>query len=871
MKELVMIDGNSLLYRAYYATAAMGNLMVNKEGIPTNAVYGFANMLENILKGNPEYLVVAFDYGKKTFRNDLFEVYKGTRSATPDELVCQFSMIREYLTAHGIRYQEIEGYEGDDIIGTVASLASKNRFKVSIVTSDKDMLQLIDDNISVYLTKKGVAELEKITPQKFKEMYGLIPDQMRDLKGLMGDKADNIPGIPGVGEKTALKLLKEYHTVENLSEHLDELKGKMGEKIKDNIDQGILSKRIATIIKDVPLEVDLEDYRYNGHDYQELAEFYRRYSMNSLLKRMSINKEDDNQSQKEIDLKIVETLPAIKRDSSLVVGVYDTNYHRSLIVGFAIYNDSEAYYISLEDALECKNFKNFISDNKIEKYGYDIKKCLNSAKWHGLEIENYVFDLQLASYILNPSLKDEIRSVCEYYEYYDVLYDEEVYGKGAKKSIPETEKVAEHLVKQAKAIYVLKDKAIEKLQHENQFELYKDVEMPVAKILALMEYQGAKIDRKVLKQLEEQFGQEISILEKEIHQLAHKEFNISSPKQLGEVLFEDLGLPNGKKTKTGYSTSVDILNKLADVHPIINKVLKYRMLTKLYSTYIIGLQEQVFVDGKIHTIYNQALTQTGRLSSTDPNLQNIPVKTSEGKLIRKAFIPEYDYLVSFDYSQIELRVLAHLAKVTSLIKAFNEDKDIHRHTASEIFGVSEDEVDSTMRRNAKAVNFGIIYGMSDFGLAEQVGVPVSEAREFIRRYFEKYPEIKTYMDNNIAFCKKNGYVTTMLNRKRFIREINEKNYMRQEFGKRLAMNSPIQGSAADILKVAMIKVDELLKKHQLRSKMILQVHDELIFDVYQEELEAVMEIVAKGMTTAVKMDVELKSEGNYAVNWYELK
>lgn len=871
MKELVMIDGNSLLYRAYYATAAMGNLMVNKEGIPTNAVYGFANMLENILKGNPEYLVVAFDYGKKTFRNDLFEVYKGTRSATPDELVCQFSMIREYLTAHGIRYQEIEGYEGDDIIGTVATLASKNRFKVSIVTSDKDMLQLIDDNISVYLTKKGVAELEKITPQKFKEMYGLIPDQMRDLKGLMGDKADNIPGIPGVGEKTALKLLKEYHTVENLSEHLDELKGKMGEKIKDNIDQGILSKRIATIIKDVPLEVDLEDYRYNGHDYQELAEFYRRYSMNSLLKRMSINKEDDNQSQKEIDLKIVETLPAIKRDSSLVVGVYDTNYHRSLIVGFAIYNDSEAYYISLEDALECKNFKNFISDNKIEKYGYDIKKCLNSAKWHGLEIENYVFDLQLASYILNPSLKDEIRSVCEYYEYYDVLYDEEVYGKGAKKSIPETEKVAEHLVKQAKAIYVLKDKAIEKLQHENQFELYKDVEMPVAKILALMEYQGAKIDRKVLKQLEEQFGQEISILEKEIHQLAHKEFNISSPKQLGEVLFEDLGLPNGKKTKTGYSTSVDILNKLADVHPIINKVLKYRMLTKLYSTYIIGLQEQVFVDGKIHTIYNQALTQTGRLSSTDPNLQNIPVKTSEGKLIRKAFIPEYDYLVSFDYSQIELRVLAHLAKVTSLIKAFNEDKDIHRHTASEIFGVSEDEVDSTMRRNAKAVNFGIIYGMSDFGLAEQVGVPVSEAREFIRRYFEKYPEIKTYMDNNIAFCKKNGYVTTMLNRKRFIREINEKNYMRQEFGKRLAMNSPIQGSAADILKVAMIKVDELLKKHQLRSKMILQVHDELIFDVYKEELEAVMEIVAKGMTTAVKMDVELKSEGNYAVNWYELK
>ena len=455
MKELVMIDGNSLLYRAYYATAAMGNMMVNKDGIPTNAVYGFANMLENILKGNPEYLMVAFDYGKKTFRNDLFEVYKGTRSATPDELVCQFSMIREYLTAHGIKYQEIEGYEGDDIIGTVSTLASKNRFKVSIVTSDKDMLQLVDDNISVYLTKKGVAELEKITPEKFKEIYGLIPDQMRDLKGLMGDKADNIPGIPGVGEKTALKLLKQYHTVENLSEHLDELKGKMGEKIRDNIDQGVLSKRIATIIKDVPIEVDLEEYRYQGHDYNELADFYRRYSMNSLLKRMSL-KNEDIKPQKEIDIKIVESLPIIKRDSSLVVGVYDTNYHRSLIIGFAIYNDSEAYYISLENAMNCNNFKSFIENETIEKYGYDIKKCINSSKWYGLKIKNYVFDLQLASYILNPSLKDEIRSVCEYYEYYDVLYDEEVYGKGAKKKIPELEVIANHLVKQAKAIYVLK-------------------------------------------------------------------------------------------------------------------------------------------------------------------------------------------------------------------------------------------------------------------------------------------------------------------------------------------------------------------------------------------------------------------------------
>ena len=870
MKELVMIDGNSLLYRAYYATAAMGNLMVNKDGVPTNAVYGFANMLESILKGNPEYLVVAFDYGKKTFRNDLFEVYKGTRSATPDELACQFSMIREYLTAHGIRYQEIEGYEGDDIIGTVAVKASKQRFKVSIVTSDKDMLQLVDDNISVYLTKKGVGELEKITPAKFKEIYGLIPDQMRDLKGLMGDKSDNIPGIPGVGEKTALKLLKEYHTVENLSEHLDDLKGKMGEKIRDNIDQGLLSKRIATIIKDVPMEIDLEEYRYQGHDYNELAEFYRRYSMNSLLKRMSLNNEEV-QAEKAVDVKIVTQLPIIKRDSSLVVGVYDTNYHRSMIVGFAVYNDSEAYFIGTEDALNCTNFKNFISDKKIEKYGYDIKKSINAAKWHGLEIENYVFDLQLASYILNPSLKDEIRSVCEYYEYYDVFYDEEVYGKGAKKKVPETSRVAEHLIKQAKAIYILKDQAIEKLNNENQFELYKDVEMPVAKILARMEFQGAKVDSVVLKQLEEQFGREINILEKEIHTLANREFNIASPKQLGEVLFEDLGLPNGKKTKTGYSTSVDILNKLKDIHPIIDKVLKYRTLSKLYSTYIIGLQDQVFIDGKIHTIYNQALTQTGRLSSTDPNLQNIPVKTPEGKLIRKAFVPEYDYLVSFDYSQIELRVLAHLAGVKSLIKAFNEDKDIHRHTASEIFRVPEEQVDSTMRRNAKAVNFGIVYGISDFSLSQDLKITKKEASEYMEIYFDRYPKIKGYLESVKEEAKEKGYVLTVLNRRRFIPEIKSSNKIVKALGERLAMNAPIQGSAADIIKLAMVKVYNRMKRENLQSEMILQVHDELILNVKHDELEIVKSLVKEEMENVLNMSVELEVDTNIGNTWYDVK
>lgn len=869
MENIVIIDGNFWLFSCYYATAAMGNLMVNKDGVPTNAVYGFANRLESLLKKNPDYIVVAFDAKGKTFRSELLENYKGTRKETPPDLICQFSIVREYLTAHHIPYLEVEGYEGDDIIGTLAKKAKQAGLKVSIVTNDKDMMQLIDESVYQYKKPPKTDEYDIITPESFYEKYQLQPIQMIDLLGLMGDSADNIPGIPGIGEKTALKLLYQYGSIENIQDHMSELKGKMGEKVRTNIELGLLSKQIATICTDVPIELDLESWRYTGHDYEQLASFYRRYDMNSLLKRMSLNHKVEN--KEDIDVQIVSTFPEITGPTSLIVGVYDRNYHKSPILGFAIYNHQHRYYISYEDAIKCDQFKSYLKNRQLEKYGYDIKKCINACAWNGLELDGYAFDLQLASYILNPSLKDEIKSVCEYYQYYDVLYDEEVYGKGAKKHIPETNELAKHLIKQAKAIYELKDQVIDKLKHDHQYELYKDVEMPVSRILTKMEFQGAKIDLSVLKQLENDFSQQIVTLEKDIYLLAHKEFNISSPKQLGEVLFEDLGLPHAKKTKTGYSTSVDVLNKLKDVHPIINKVLNYRTLTKLVSTYIVGLQDQVFVDNKIHTMYNQALTQTGRLSSTDPNLQNIPIKTEEGKLIRKAFVPENDYLVSFDYSQIELRVLANLAHVKTLIQAFNEDKDIHRHTASVVFGVSEDDVTSQMRRNAKAVNFGIIYGMSDFGLAEQIGVSVFEAREFIQTYFAQYPEIKSYMDQAITYAKEHGYVSTILNRKRYIPEIKEKNYMRKELGKRLAMNSPIQGSAADIIKLAMIKVDQELTQKQLRSKMILQVHDELIFDVYQDELEEVMHIVKSGMEHAIDMEVELKAEGTYAKNWYELK
>ncbi|MFV0393357.1 MAG: DNA polymerase I, partial [Coprobacillaceae bacterium] len=659
------------------------------------------------------------------------------------------------------------------------------------------------DKISVFKRNVKTKNYDEITPAVFHEKYQLNPDQMIDFLGLMGDTSDNIPGIPGVGEKTALKLLHEYGSVEGILENKDAIKGKLGEKVRDNSDLAILSKEVATIMQDVPIDIDIEDLVNTKHDYDTLADFYRKYDMQSLLKRMAVKEDNVTVKAQETKVDIVNTMPTITKTSAVVVGVYEQNYHKSPILGYAVYNDEQSLFISFEDALKDEEFKKYLQDKTKEKLGYDIKKSSIASTWNSVPINGYIFDLQLASYILNPSLKDEVRNVSEFYQYEDVLYDEEVYGKGAKKAIPEVDKVANHLIKQAKAIYALKEQAVKKLKEDNQLALYEEVELPVAHILSEMEFQGAKLDVPYLKNMQQEFNDKITVLEKEIITLAGRPFNVGSPKQLGEILFEDLELPHGKKTKTGYSTSVDVLQKLRLVHPIIDLILEYRSLTKLYSTYIVGLQEQVFLDGKIHTIYNQALTKTGRLSSIDPNLQNIPVKTEEGKLIRKAFIPEYDYLVSFDYSQIELRVLAHLAGAKSLIEAFNRDEDIHRHTASEVFGVSEDDVDSTMRRNAKAVNFGIIYGMSDFGLSEQIGVSVAEARSYIQKYFQQFPEIKTYMDKTIEFCKENEYVATLLNRKCFIPEINSSNYMRQEGAKRLSMNSQIQGSAADILKLEM--------------------------------------------------------------------
>lgn len=867
MEELILIDGNSLLFKAFYATSYTGNYMVNRNGIPTNGVYGFARMVEKIISTNPKYVIVAFDYGKKTFRNELLDTYKATRKETPQELVPQFVLAREYLTAHNITWYEVEGYEGDDIIGTLVDFGEKNNLKVSVYTGDKDANQLISPQTTIYRTVKGVTELDIYNEQTLLDKYGLKPDQFRDFLGLMGDSSDNIPGIKGVGEKTALKLLHQYGTIEGLQEHQDEIKGKMGEKIRAGMEDALMSKKVATILRDIPIDVDLEKATYQGYDYETLKSFYEKYDMNSLIKSMTT----EAAPKKELKLEIVDHMPEITKDSAVYPSIYDTNYHRSIILGYGIYNDEQAYFISYENALKDESFLAYLKDENKKKYGYDIKSAVIGSRWNGIEINGYTFDLSLASYVLEPAIKEELKYVCTHFDYEGVQYDEEVFGKGAKKHIPEDDILASHIVSKAKAIYELKDVVTKELKDKNQYELYENIELPVTRILGEMEFAGTEIDLDVLKEMDTAFDETIEKLANDIYRISGTTFNISSPKQLGQVLFEDLGLKGGKKTKTGYSTSQDVLEKIIDAHPVVPLVLEYRMLTKLSSTYLKGLQEQVFPDNKIHTIYKQTLTHTGRLSSVDPNLQNIPVRSEEGKLIRKAFVSHNGYLVSFDYSQIELRILAHMAHVTNLIDAFNQGKDIHRHTAALVFGVKDEEVTPQMRSQAKAVNFGIIYGMSEFRLSKDIGMSISEARDFINKYFETYPEVKTYMDEVVETCKKQGYVSTLLNRKRYIPTINDKNFMVRQQAQRYAMNTPIQGTGADILKLAMIEVDKALKEKNLKSQMILQVHDELIFDVFEDELEEVMSLVKEKMENCIKMDVPLIVEGNYAKNWCELK
>lgn len=856
MKKIILVDGNNLLFRSYYATAYNGNFMNNSKGFPTNAIFGFVNMMNKIIKEEkPEYIIVAFDKGK-TFRHEEYEGYKDGRTETPKELKMQFPVAKQILTAMGIKYYEIEGFEADDIIGTFARYCDEEEdFIGTIISSDKDLLQLISKDVDIKLLKQK--DYIRYNEETFKKEWGIDPINIIDLKALMGDASDNIPGVKGVGEKTALKLLHDYKTLNGIYENIDNIKGKLKEKLETDKDNAYYSYHLATIIKDVKMEIGLDDTKYIGENTDELNKIYEDLEFYSFLKKKQIKE------KKEIEVKIIKNTNEIniEEDAAIYLEILGTNYHRAKILGMGVYNDNTSIYVPLE--ILKQNPKFLINNNK---YTYDLKKTIVALKYQNIEIDNVIFDTMIASSLLDYNIKDDIAYLANELDEKLPFY-EDTYGKPNHQIEPDENIIAKTTIEKARFIWETKELFKEKIKEEEIEYLFNEIEMPLSVVLADMEFTGVKIDSNTLKEMGENIKIKIEEITKEIHEIAGENFNISSPKQLGEILFEKLNLPHKKNNN---STAIDVLNKLKGKHPIIEKIIEYRKLTKLYSTYIEGLLNTI-QDGKVHTIYTQNLTRTGRLSSVEPNLQNIPIRDELGRSIRKAFIPTYESIYGADYSQIELRVLAHMADVKSLEEAFIEGKDIHAKTASDIFKVKEEEVTPNMRRVSKAVNFGIIYGISAFGLAENVGITPKEASKFIDSYFEAYPGIKDYMDRTIKDAKEKGYVKTMFNRKRNIPELNNPAYMIRQMGERIALNTPVQGTAADIIKLAMVKVYNALKENNLKTKMIIQVHDELVFDVYPGELEKIKQIVPDIMDNIYKLNVPLKVSASYGKNWYEAK
>ena len=860
MKKIILVDGNNLLFRSYYATAYAGNFMNNSKGFPTNALFGFTNMINKIVnEEKPEYIIVAFDKGK-TFRHEKYDVYKDGRVETPNELKIQFPLAKELLTAMGIKYYEIDNYEADDIIGTFCEYCNKDSEYIgTIVSSDKDLLQLISDDVDIKLLKQK--DYIRYNKDSFEREYGIKPINVIDLKALMGDASDNIPGVKGVGEKTALKLLHEYKTLDGIYENIDSISGKLKEKLLNDKDNAYMSYDLATIVRDVPVEIDINDIKIKEPNMEELNHLYEELEFYSFLKKM--NKKEE---KKELDIKVINDVSELEVDGEVAISleVFGANYHLAPVLGMGVYNDKISYFIPLE---VLKQNPDFLRKNI--KYTYDVKKVIVALKYLGIEIDNVVFDTMIAGALLDYNVKDDMAYLANEIDYKLDFY-ETIYGKFIHLKMPSEEEIIKSMVLRAKFIYETKEFFENKLQEDEVTDLFKKVELPLATVLADMEFTGVKVDCDKLLEMGEDIKIKLELLTKDIYNMAGEEFNISSPQQLSEILFEKLELPHGKKKTNGYSTAADVLNKIRDKHPIVEKVLEYRGLSKLYSTYIEGLLGYVH-NGEIHTIYTQNLTRTGRLSSVEPNLQNIPIRDELGRSIRKAFVPSNDYILGADYSQIELRILAHIAVVPALEKAFREDKDIHAKTASDIFGVPMELVTSEMRRVAKAVNFGIIYGISGFGLGENLDIRAVDAKKFIDTYLETYPGIKDYMDQTIADAKEKGYVRTLFHRKRNITELKNPVYMIRQSGERIALNTPIQGTSADIIKLAMVKVYEAFKARKLKSKMIIQVHDELIFDTCEDELEDVKKIVKDVMENVYELEVPLKVDINYGKNWFEAK
>lgn len=873
-KKLILIDGNSIAYRAFFALP----LLNNEKGIHTNAIYGFTNILMKILEEEkPTHILVAFDAGKTTFRHKTYKDYKGGREKTPPELSEQFPFIRELLDAYNISRYELENYEADDIIGTLAKKAEKEGFEVKIITGDKDLTQLATEKVTVAITRKGITDVDPYTPETIQEKYGLTPPQIIDMKGLMGDQSDNIPGVPGIGEKTAIKLLKQFGTVENVLEALDEVSGKkLKEKLAEYKEQALMSKQLATIQCDAPIDITLDDITYYGYEVQNVIKILKELGFNSILAKLG-EAEEVKEQVSDIKFETVQSLSeqVLTDEAAFIVEMLDENYHTGDIIGFGIANQNGNFFIPTKVAIQSEQFKQWAKDERKRKIVFDGKKAIVSLRWRNIELNGIDFDVLIASYLLNPSQStDQLASIAQEQNLSVVQSDEAIYGKGAKRHVPAESVLSEHVARKAYAVNILKQELEKELKENEQYELFSELELPLSKILADMEATGVKVDVQRLNEMGKEIEEKLQKLEKFIYELAGEEFNINSPKQLGVILFEKLNLPVIKKTKTSYSTSADVLEKLKDQHEIVEQILHYRQLGKLQSTYIEGLKKVVHKDtNKVHTRFNQALTQTGRLSSTDPNLQNIPIRLEEGRKIRQAFIPSHDGWVIFaaDYSQIELRVLAHISGDENLIEAFRQDLDIHTKTAMDVFHVREDEVTDYMRRQAKAVNFGIVYGISDYGLSQNLGISRKEAAEFIKRYFDSFKGVKEYMEEIVQEAKQKGYVTTLMHRRRYIPEITSRNFNVRSFAERTAMNTPIQGSAADIIKKAMIDMAKQLKEKGLKTKLLLQVHDELIFEAPEDEIDVLKQLVPEVMEKAIELKVPLKVDYAFGPSWYEAK
>ena len=876
MNKLVLIDGNSLSFRAFYALP----LLSNHAGIHTNAVYGFAMLLEKIIKEEkPNHFLVAFDAGKTTFRHSKYSEYKGGRQKTPPELSEQFPYIRQLLDAYHIKRYELDNYEADDIIGTLSRQADEADFETIIITGDRDLTQLATDNVTIYYTKKGVTDVDHYTPEFIAEKYqGLVPKQIIDMKGLMGDTSDNIPGVAGVGEKTAIKLLNQFESVEGVYEHIEEVTAKkLKEKLINSKDDALMSKDLATINVHSPIEVSLEDTKLTlQDDTAEKIELFKKLEFKQLLADIdtSSNNEEviDKTFEIEQDFQNVDLNDL--NEAVIHFELEGTNYLKDAILKFGFYTNHQHVVINADDVKNYKNLVRWLEDKNTTKIVYDAKKTYVSAHRLGINIENIEFDVMLASYIIDPSRSiDDVKSVVSLYGQNYVKDNITIFGKGKNHHIPEEPILNEHIASVTEAIAAVTPIMKSQLEDYNQIELLKDLELPLARILSEMEEIGIYTDINDLKEMEFEIQKKLDVLISNIHESAGEAFNINSPKQLGVVLFETLQLPVIKKTKTGYSTAVDVLEKLQGEHPIIDDILEYRQLAKLQSTYVEGLQKVISKDHRIHTRFNQTLAQTGRLSSVDPNLQNIPIRLEEGRKIRKAFKPtsKDSVILSADYSQIELRVLAHITQDESLKHAFINGHDIHTATAMKVFNVESDQVDSLMRRQAKAVNFGIVYGISDYGLSQSLGITRKKAKAFIDDYLASFPGVKQYMSDIVKDAKAQGYVETLLHRRRYIPDITSRNFNLRSFAERTAMNTPIQGSAADIIKLAMVKFSEKIKETKYHAKLLLQVHDELIFEIPKSEVEDFSKFVEEIMEQALVLDVPLKVDSNYGATWYDAK